>query len=90
MTSATNAISNGQVELITSSPSFGTSSVAVLVKRSYQIVPGSVANRLDTDEAFRKIDEYYDDGEPETSTVKYESELASSKQWTDVVIVGEA
>jgi hypothetical protein len=90
MTPATNAVSNGQVELITSSPSFGTSSVSVLVKRSYQIIPDSVAIRLDNDEAFRKIDEYYDDGDPETSTVKFESELASDKNWTDVVIVGEA
>ncbi|MEO8269509.1 MAG: DUF2169 domain-containing protein [Aureliella sp.] len=66
------------------------SSVSVLVKRSYQIEPGFVAKRLDADEAFRKIDEYYDEGDPETSTIKYESELASDKQWTDVVIVGEA
>ena len=79
MTPATNAVSNGQVELITSSPSFGTSSVSVLVKRSYQIIPDSVAIRLDNDEAFRKIDEYYDEGDPETSTVKFESDWLRTK-----------
>jgi hypothetical protein len=37
-----------------------------------------------------KVDEYYDGGDPESSTVQYESDLAPYKLATDVVLVGKA
>ena len=38
----------------------------------------------------RLIDQYYDDGDPEWSTVQHESELAPYKAATDVVVIGKA
>ena len=80
---------NGQVELVPQSGYTGSGSISVLVKRSYQIVGGS-SIRADQDAKFRLTDAYYDEGDPETSTVQFESEMAGSKQGTDVVIVGTA
>ncbi len=80
---------NGQVELIPQSGYTGGGSISILVKRSYQIV-GGVAVRAEKDSKFRLTDVYYDDGDPETSTVQFESEMAGNKQGTDVVVVGSA
>lgn len=63
---------------------------SVLVKRTYRIRPDAVAERCDEDRPFRLIDEYWDDGDPEWSTVKHESELAPYKPATDVVVIGKA
>lgn len=63
---------------------------AVIVKRSYRITENGRVERADSDAELRKIDEYYDDGDPEWSTVKYESELAPYKPSTDVVVIGKA
>ena len=37
-----------------------------------------------------KVDVYYDDGDAESSTVKYETELTSFKLATDIVVIGRA
>lgn len=63
---------------------------SVLVKRSYRIVPDTAAVRCEQDQPFRLIDEYYDGGDPEWSTVQYESEVAPYKRATDVVVIGKA
>lgn len=63
---------------------------SVIVKRSYRITPGGAAERLETDHPLRLIDQYYDDGDPEWSTVRHESELAPCKAATDVVVIGRA
>ncbi len=64
--------------------------IAVLVKRSYRIVENQLAQRLEEDAPFRRVDQYYDEGEPSDATVEHESELAPLKSLTDVVIVGKA
>jgi hypothetical protein len=68
----------------------GQSIFAVLVKRSYEILPGRTAERAERSIPLLKADVYYDDGDAETSTVKYESDLAPYKLATDFVVVGKA
>ncbi len=63
---------------------------AVLVKRTYDIRPRQAATRAEQTAPFIEVDVYYDDADPEYSTVKYESELAPYKVATDVVVVGKA
>jgi hypothetical protein len=81
---------NGQVAIVPSSPSFGTSAVSVLVKRTYKITHGAVADRMEIDEPLRLVDEYYDGADPETATVEHEAEMATDKTYTDVVVNGSA
>ena len=50
---------------------------------------GPAAQRAEVDGPLRQIDQYYDDGDPEWSTVQYESELAPCKASTDVVVIGK-
>lgn len=63
---------------------------SVLVKRTYAIVPNGPAARADEDAPLTPIDRYYDMGDPQTSTVQFESDLAPFKPMTDVVFVGKA
>jgi len=63
---------------------------SLLVKRTYDIVPDKPAVRAAEDRPLTQIDEYYDMGDPQTSTVQYEADLAPFKPMTDVVFVGKA
>lgn len=63
---------------------------SVIVKRTYTIRHGGVAERCEKDHELKKVDEYYDRGDPEWSTVQYESELAAFKPLTDIVVIGKA
>ena len=63
---------------------------SVLVKRSYDIVPDAPLARAEKDEPLAPIDRYWDMGDPQTSTVQYESDMAPFKPMTDVVFVGKA
>lgn len=63
---------------------------SVIVKRSYRLTSRGGVERRETDHPLRLIDEYYDDGDPETSTVRHESEVAPYKPATDVVVIGKA
>ena len=63
---------------------------SVLVKRSYRICAGAPLQRLRTARPLRELDEYWEDGDPSWSTVKFESDLAPYKLATDVVFVGKA
>jgi len=63
---------------------------SVIVKRSYRLAPNGGVERLAADHPLRLIDEYYDDGDAETSTVRHESEVAPFKPATDVVVIGKA
>src|SRR5207253_2411642 len=56
----------------------------------YDIRPGREATRAEPARALVKVDEYYDDGDPETSTVKHETDLLPYKLATDVVLIGKA
>ncbi len=63
---------------------------SVLVKRTYDIQPGRMAIRLECPCPFNLVDTYYDHGDPERTTVKYESDMAPYKVATDVVVIGKA
>jgi hypothetical protein len=63
---------------------------SVLVKRTYTIRPGQAVLRTERARSFVQTDEYYDAGDPETSTVKFEGDLAPYKLATDVVVIGKA
>jgi hypothetical protein len=63
---------------------------SVLVKRTYQIHPGRVAERIPQANPLVQADVYYDHGDPESSTVKFENDLAPYKLKTDVVLIGKA
>jgi hypothetical protein len=63
---------------------------SLLVKRTYDIKPGLVLVRAEKDQPLRSIDEYYDMGDAQTSTIQYESDLAPFKSHTDVVFIGKA
>jgi hypothetical protein len=64
--------------------------LSVIVKRTYRIARQGSVVRVDEDHELRKIDYYYDDGDPEWATVQYESELAAFKPFTDIVVIGRA
>jgi hypothetical protein len=64
--------------------------LAVLVKRTYDLRPGGRVTRAERSRSLVRADEYYDDGDPEWATVKYETDLAAFKPATDVVIIGKA
>ena len=63
---------------------------SVLIKRTYDIRPGQQAARAERSRPIQMSDSYYDDGDPLTTTVQYESDLAPYKLATDVVILGRA
>ena len=63
---------------------------SVLVKRTYDIHSGGRVVRTEKARPFVQIDEYYDDDNPEWTTVKYETDFAPFKVATDVVVIGKA
>lgn len=63
---------------------------SVLVKRTYDIITGRPLVRAEQTAPFVEIDDYYDHGDPQTATVKFESELTAFKAATDVVVIGKA
>lgn len=78
------------VQIVPGRNHLGEHVFSVLVKRTYRIVPDGRAERCNEDQPFRLIDEYYDNGDPEWSTVQHESEMAPYKPSTDVVVIGKA
>jgi hypothetical protein len=82
--------SNGVFQIVPGRNDAGEHVFSVIVKRTYRFTPGGTAERRETDHPLRMIDVYYDDGDPEWSTVQHESELAPYKSATDVVVIGKA
>ena len=80
----------GVVEIVPGRDHRGEQIFAVIVKRTYRITQDGRAERADVDSALRRIDEYYDNGDPDWSTVQHESELAPYKPSTDVVVISRA
>ncbi len=81
---------NGVFEIVPGKNNRGEHIFSVVVKRTYRIKHGHVAERCEADHELRQTDAYYDDGDPETSTVQYEYELAPYKPFVDVVVIGKA
>jgi hypothetical protein len=80
----------GLFEIVPGLDRHGGHIFSVIVKRTYRIVPDGPATRAEVDQPLRAIDHYYDNGDPEWSTVQFESELAPCKASTDVVVIGKA
>lgn len=80
----------GVVEIVPGRNHLGEQIFSVILKRTYRIVGDGRVARAEVDRELRRIDEYYDDGDPESSTVRHESELAPYKPSTDVVVIGKA
>jgi hypothetical protein len=77
-------------ELVSGDDDRGNAVFSVLVKRTYLIGGDNRPVRAAADAPLRKIDEYYDGGDPLTSTVKFEGDLVAWKPATDVVVIGKA
>jgi hypothetical protein len=84
------ASANGVFEIVPGKNAQGEHIFAVVVKRTYRIKQGSVAERCAADHELRQTDAYYDNGDPEWATVQYESELVPHKPAVDVVVIGKA
>jgi hypothetical protein len=63
---------------------------SVVTKRTYDIQHGKRLVRAEKTAPLIQADQYYDDGDPEWATVKYETDLATFKVATDVVVIGKA
>jgi hypothetical protein len=63
---------------------------SVLVKRTYDIKSGQEAIRTELTNPITLTDIYYDNGDPRSSTVKYESDMVPYKIATDFVVIGKA
>ncbi len=76
--------------VLPSTDAAGAPVFAVLVKRTYDILPGRPAARAARDAPLLAVDEYYDHGDAESSTVRQETDLVPYKLATDVVVLGTA
>lgn len=63
---------------------------SVLVKRTYDIKHGQQATRSEKANPINYMDIYYDHGDPQWTTVKYESDMFPYKIATDFVVIGKA
>jgi len=63
---------------------------SVLAKRTYDIIPGQACGRAERTNPLVKVDVYYDNGDPENSTVQYETDLTPFKIATDVIVIARA
>jgi hypothetical protein len=63
---------------------------SVLLKRSFGFGGNEQLVRSEHDAPLREADAYYDNGDPQWSTVEFENELYPFKPFTDVVIIGNA
>jgi len=84
------AATDGVVEIVPGRNHRGEHIFSVIVKRSYRLTSSGAAERVEMDRPLRKVDEYYENSDPERSPVKHEAELAPYKAATDVVVVGRA
>ena len=82
--------SNGVFQIVPGRDDVGGHVFSVIVKRTYRFTADGATARCESDQPLRLIDEYWDGGDPEWSTVQHESELAPYKAVTDVVVIGSA
>lgn len=80
----------GIVEIVPGRTARGEGMFCVIVKRSYRIHSDGTSRRCEKDKPLRLIDHYYENGDPQWSTVEFENEVAPFKAASDVVIIGKA
>jgi len=81
---------NGTFQIVPGRNDAGEHIFSVIVKRSYRLTADGRAERCEEDAPLRLVDEYWDGGDAESSTVKHEAELAPCKPAADVVVIGKA
>lgn len=84
------AVAEEQFSIVPTKNELSEPVFCVLVKRTYDIRPSQAAVRAEQTPPFILVDVYYNNDDPQNSTVKYESELAPFKLATDFVVVGKA
>jgi hypothetical protein len=62
----------------------------VLAKRTYDVRPNATPTPVAEAVPLALIDRYYEDGDPQTTTVQCEAEVAPFKLATDFVVIGSA
>ncbi len=82
------AIGGGAHTVLPGQSPEGTYVLSVLVKRTYQIVPGGRCTRAEVDDPLVAGDVYWD--HPMNSSIRYESDFVPFKVATDVVLNGTA
>lgn len=82
------ATTPGQTVVLPGQTPEGGHILSVLLKRTYDIVPGRMCIRADADRPLIPGDVYW--GDPMNSTVRYESDFIPFKVGTDVVLNGKA
>src|SRR4030095_8794593 len=80
---------NGLFEIVPGKNDRDEDVFSVIVKRSYRITQSGAAQRCESDRDLRRIDQYYDGGDPEWSVVQHEHDLAPYKRSIDVVVIGK-
>jgi len=80
---------NGSLEIVSGKNDQGEHVFAVIVKRTFRICQGGAAERSAVDHELRKIDAYYDNGDPQSCTIQHEYELAPYKPAVDIVVIGK-
>jgi len=78
-----------EVQLVPSTDKHGQSYAVVVLKGTFDLKAGSSALALAKEQMpILQADEFY--GEPDASSIKYESDLAPRKLATDLVLIGDA
>ena len=68
----------------------GTPIFSALVKRTYRIVPNKNAVREAQPPKLVETDQYFDEGDPQVNSIRFETDLVPFKIATDIVVVGKA
>jgi hypothetical protein len=81
---------DGTAAVVPTTDHEGEGVFVVLAKRTYDLGRGTAPAPAGASRPLGLIDVYYDDGDPQTHTVRLENETAPYKLATDVVVVGSA
>lgn len=63
---------------------------SVLVKRTFDLGAGGAVSRAAQVRPLIQVDEYYDDGDPQVNSLRFETDLMPYKAMTDFVVIGKA
>src|SRR5207253_3014292 len=81
---------DGTAALVPTTDHEGEPVFVVLAKRTYDLHPKGAPTPTGEPRPLELIDVYYDDGDPQTHTVRLENETSPYKVATDVVVIGSA
>ena len=79
---------DGTTNFVPTTGADGEPIFVLLAKRTYSLPLNGPPTPVEAPRPLRAIDEYFDDGDPQTHTVRLEAEVAPFKLATDFVVVG--